>query len=150
MKTSIVPEILNSEEVEIRDEMNILVTLGQPSQFRFNYSSFRKPYLVIDNFEKGKFKSFEIKRITLEELDKMGFRLVALNATSKTRNYPRQGKIYMLENKNYPEPKSDILYKIPKDHYIEFDFENKRIRIKGKNAFPYLRPENASRWKELS
>ena len=38
---------------------------------------------------------------------------------------------------------------MPKDHFLEIDVTNNRIRIKGRNGYPYLRNENASKWIEI-
>ena len=152
MKLSIVGELINSNQIKITDEQGIPVSLCSPSNFKFNYP-FRIPSIIIDNFEREKYKNVEIKRIGVEELDKFGYRLVSIAfSRGMTRNYPRQVRFYTLENKKNPSPhdaNSEILYKLPDNHFIEFDFENKRLRISGKNAYGYIRSENASRWIQL-
>jgi len=150
MSLSIIPELMNLTHLELKDSRGIRVEICEPSQFRFNPSSFREPFLIVDNFEKQRYKRVEIKNITIEELKKKGYQLVASYTTPKTRNYPRQSKLYQLENLNMPIAKAEILRLIPKDHSIEFDITNNRIRIKGRNAFPYLRNEFASRWVQLT
>lgn len=149
MRCSIVPELINYENIEIKDKRNMSVHLCQKSIFKFNPSTFQNPFIVIDNFEKKKYKNIEIKRINLDDLERYGLRLVSVPATPQSRSYPRQNKFYMFETKDSPVPKSEIIYKIPKEHFIEMDTQNNRVRIKGKNAFPYLRNENSSRWVEL-
>ncbi|MEK6878435.1 MAG: hypothetical protein AABY22_02445 [Nanoarchaeota archaeon] len=149
MKLSIVPEIINLQKIKIFDEQNIAIILGE-SNFKFN-NQFKNPFILIDNFEKEKYHKVEIKIISLEELEKLGYRLVSVSLVGTTipRNYPAQKVCYCLENKNNLIPKSNILYKIPVNHLIEHDYENKRIRIKGRNAHGYFRTENAGKWIDL-
>lgn len=141
---------MNSEEIEIFDSRGIPVKICEPCQTFFNYGSFQQPYLLIDNIEKEKYKSVEIKNVNIDDVKKLGFRLVAVYATYKTRNYPGQKKIYVLESLTQATPNSEILSSMPKDHNIEFDITNNRIRIKGRNSYPYIRNEDASRWIELN
>lgn len=149
MEISIVPKIIRTEDVHFFDDNNVEIFLCRPSQFRF-INPFRKPFLVIDNYNKDKNKIEDIRKIDLTELHNLGFRLVSLNTRGLDLVVrPRQAKIYMLEEKSNPIPKSQILNRIPKEHLIEFDMENKRIRIKGKNAYPYMRAENASQWRDV-
>jgi len=144
-KLSIIPELINSESIKILDENDIPVTICQKSQFRF-VNTFTPPSILIDNFEKRRYKDIEIKTIDLDYLNKFSYRLVSVKTTSRIRNYPRQNNSYVLEPHNKPIPNSQIINKIPKDHFVEFDIINYRIRIKGKNVFPYLRAQNATPW----
>lgn len=146
MKLSIVPEIINSEEIKIFDKNSIQINICKKSEFKFNYGEFVNPSIIIDNFEKRKYKDIEIKRISLETLESFGYRLVSIKATSKTRNFPRQMKSYLLEKIDNPIPFSEVMAKIPDSHFIELDVINSRIRIKGKYSFPYNRNENATPW----
>lgn len=144
-KLSIVPEIINSEEIIILDENNIPVAICPKSQFKF-INNFQQPSILVDNFEKRRYKDIEIKVIDLSYLGRLGYRFVSIKCSSKIRNYPRQIQSYLLESHIRPIPNSIILNKIPKDHFIEFDITNNRIRIKGKNTYPYNRAENATPW----
>lgn len=149
MKLSIVPEIINSQQIKIFNEHHVPISICSPSSFKFN-NQFKNPFILIDNFEKDKFKNVEITRINIEDVQKFGYRLVSIHITpGMSRNYPRQAKLYILEEKNNPIPKSEILHKLPDNHFIEYDLENKRLRILGKNSYPYIRNENASKWIEL-
>lgn len=149
MELSIIPRLINSEQIEILDSRGIPVKICEPSELFFNYDSFKVPFLLIDNLEKEKYKSAEIKTINIDDVKKKGFRLVSQYATYKTRNYPGQHRIYLLESLTQATPNSEILSSMPKDHNIEFDVTNNRIRIKGRNSYPYIRNEDASRWIEL-
>ena len=142
------PAIARARHPELLKMLEQAEKISEKSQFKF-INNFQPPCILVDNFEKRKYKSMEIKRIEADDLEKFGLRLVSVPATPQSRTYPRQIKHYMFESKDSPIPKSEILYKIPKDHVIELDTQNNRIRIKGKNAYPYLRNENASRWIEL-
>jgi len=150
MKLSIVPEIINLHSIKIYDEQNIPISLCAPAKFKYN-SQFKNPMLVIDSFEKDKYNKVEITRINIDELEKLGYRFVSVSLTGTTlrRNYPRQTVCYCLEQIKNPIPKSVILYKLPDNHFIELDYENRRIRIKGRNAWGYIHTENASKWIEL-
>lgn len=144
-KISIVPEIINSEGIIILDENRIPVNICKKSKFLFT-DKFVWPTIIIDNFERGKYKDIEIRNIELHQLLKYGYRLVAFKASAHTRNRPRQSKCYTLEHKNNPIPNSEILYRIPKEHFLEMDTVNNRVRIRGKNAYPYHRSQDASPW----
>lgn len=151
MKLSCVPEIINSLQIKIFNEQGVPIILCSPSNFKFNYP-FKMPSITIDNFEKDKYKNFEIKRIGIDELEKFGYRFISIAITrGMKRNFPRQTRSYILENKKNPSPHldSEILYTLPDNHFIEFDFENKRLRISGKNAYGYIRNENAGKWIEM-
>ena len=137
--------MINSEEITIFDENNIPVNICTKSQFKF-INNFQPPSIVVDNFEKRRYKEIEIKVIDLSYLNKLGHRLVSIKCSSKIRNYPRQLQSYILESHVRPIPNSIILNKIPKEHFIEFDITNSRIRIKGKNGYPYNRGENSTPW----
>lgn len=145
-KISIVPEIFNLQEIQIVDENNIPVTICEKSNFKFNPHLFVPPSILIDNFEKKRYKDVEIKVIDIVYLNKLGYRLVSVKCTSRIRNFPRQLHSYMLEDHMRPIPNSQILRKVPKDHFIEFDIINNRVRIKGRGGYPYNRTENATPW----
>ena len=146
---SIVSSIINSENISILDENAIPVKICEKSNFKFNYNLFQPPFLLIDNFEKRRYKEIEIKVIDLNYLKRLGYRLVSIKCTTRIRNYPRQMKSYMLESPLSPSPNSVILNQIPNDHFIEFDVTNERVRIRGKNGYPYERGVGATSWKNI-
>jgi hypothetical protein len=148
-KISIVGEIINSEGIIFLDENNVPVQICKPSKFLFN-EPFIGPTILIDNFERGRFKQIEIKNLDITLLGKYGYRLVSFKATSETRNRPHQTKCYTFENINHPIPNSQVLYKTPQDHYLEIDIINNRIRIRGRNSFPYHRSQDASPWVNIA
>jgi hypothetical protein len=145
---SIVPDMINSENLIFLDENNIPLTICKKSLYKFT-NKFVDPTIIIDNFERGRFKEIEIRNLDISQLIKMGYRLISFKATSETRSRPRQIKCYMLEDINRPIPNSEILYKVPKEHNLEMDTVNNRIRIKGVNAFPYHRAQDASPWMKV-
>ncbi len=147
-KISIIPEIMNSEKLQILDENNIPFTICNHSEFKF-FNTFRTPYIVVDNFDRQRFKDVEIKKIDIGTLERLNLRLVSIKATSKTRNRPRQTKCYMLENLDTPIPNSEILARMPKEHSIQLDTINNRVRIKGKNSYPYHRSQDGTPWVEV-
>jgi hypothetical protein len=144
-RISIVPEIINSENIIILDENFVPIQICKKSKFIFN-NKFIGPSILIDNFERGRFKEIEIRNFDITQLSKMGYRLISIKATSQTRNRPRQAKCYMLENISNPIPNSEILYKVPKEHYLEMDTVNSRIRLRGRNSYPYHRSQDATPW----
>jgi hypothetical protein len=148
-KISVVPEIMCSENISFFDENNIPVIICQKSNYKFNYNLFQPPSILIDNFEKLKYKDIEVRTIDLDYLKKFQYRLVSISLKGLSgcqKNYPSQKNCYMLESFTSPIPRSIILNKLPKEHLIEFDITNNRIRIKGRNVQPYNRAENASPW----
>lgn len=141
--------MINTDGIKMFDSNGIEVNICRKSQFKF-VPTFKNPSFYIDNFEKTMSKHIEIKRIDLQDLERYGYRVVALRAEASSRWYARQSKIYMLENKSKPIPRTEILTTMPKEHSIELDVTNNRIRLKGKNAgYPHVRSEGASRWIEL-
>lgn len=144
--TSIVPEIMNSKKIEFFDVNNVPFSICKKSEFIFNFNSFKRPFILIDSFEKDKYKDIEIKRISLEELEKLGYRIASIKTTNRTRNRSGQIRSYLLEFIDKPIPNATILAAMPKEHFLEYDMINKRVRIKGSNVWPYRRQENATPW----
>ena len=149
-KVSIVPELVAVSDVRFFDDNLQEVTICKQLPYKPIISNrFQQPFLLIDNFEKKK-KEVEIKNIyDVEEIERLGYRLVSVPCNSKIRNYPNQKSSYILEDVNNPIPKATPLNKVPKEHVIEFDIINRLIRIKGRNAWPYSRANNASEWSEV-
>lgn len=148
-RISVVPELINSEEIKIFDANNIPISICQKSPYLFNYNSFKNPFLIIDNFERRKYKQIDIKRIDLQQLKKLGFRVAWIKCTSHTRNFPRQVRTYLLEGLNEAIPNSIVVSAIPKEHYIEQDVINKRVRLHGLNVYPYRPSESSTPWVQV-
>lgn len=146
MDISIVPEIINSEGIEFIDVNGFAVNICKKSNLMFNYSRFQRPFLVIDILEKRKYKDIVIKRIGIEQLENLGYRIVSVKSNSKIRNRPRQAKSYLIQQIGSPVPNAQILLHLPIDHSIEYDIVNNRIRLKGSNVWPYNSNENATPW----
>lgn len=153
MKTSIVPELFNSRGIEITDDNNVPIKICESSKFTLGLGYFQKPFILIDNLEIGKSKDIEIKRIMLPDLEKLKVRLVSIDIRSASRrnmrNRPGQKVCYMIKDKSDPLEGAIELIRIPTNHYLEMDLTNRRVRIRGQNAYPYVRNENASKWKEV-
>jgi hypothetical protein len=149
MVISVVPEVINSQEIEILDENNIPVSICEKSLFKFNYSRFKNPSFIIDNFEKEKYKEAEIIRIEIPHLEKLGYKLVSIKTTNKIRNFRRQTKSYLIKRKEDPLEGGYSLDRVPSDHRLEMDLTNKRIRIAGRNSYPYVKNECASKWIDI-
>ena len=153
MKTSIVPELLNSKGIEITDDNNVPIQICEESTFTLGVGYFQRPFILIDNLELGKAKDIEIKRITFSDLERLKLRLVSINLKYSSRRNMRnrrgQAVCHMLKLKTDPLEGGTELIKVPKDHFLEMDLTNKRVRIRGHNSYPYIRNENSSRWKEL-
>lgn len=148
MKNTIVPEILAVNGIEFFDENDTNIKICEDSEIIYHHQNVT-PFILVDNFNLNKSKTPDIKRIELNALEKFNYRLVSvkvIGSMNKYKTYRNQQKVYVLEQKGNTIPKSDIVGRIPTDHYIEYDLENKQIRIKGKNSFPYIRSENASEW----
>jgi len=153
MKISIVPEIINSRGIEIIDENNVLIEICEKSPFKFDYSRFSFPFIVIDNFEKEKYVKIETRKIEIKTLEKLGFRLISVNINSTSgrnmKSHPGQKKAYLIKRKDAPIETGYELVNIPREHVLEMDVTNNRIRIRGRNSYPYRRNENASQWISL-
>ena len=153
MKTSIVPELFNSKGIEITDDNNVPMRICEESKFTLGLGYFQQPFIIIDNLEVGKSRDIEIKRINFSDLERLKLRLVSINLRSDSRrnmrNRPRQSVCYMIKFKTDPLEGATELFRIPKDHFMEMDVINKRVRVKGHNSYPYIKNENASKWKEL-
>ena len=150
MKPTLIPEIINSQEIKILDENNIPVELARKSQFKFNPTLFLIPNIIIDNFEKRNHPEIEIRRIELPFLNRLGYRLVSVEIKkSSMRNRAGQQRAYIIKENDAPLENGYELDKTPKEHYLEMDVVGNRIRLKGRNAYPYVRNENASQWIEV-
>ena len=152
MKTSIVPELFNSKGIEITDDNNVPVRICEDSKFTLGIGYFKQPFILIDNLEIG-VEDIEIKRIMLPDLERFKLRLVSIEIKSSSRrnmrNRPGQKVCYMIKGKSDPLEGAIELIRIPKDHFLEMDLTNKRVRIRGHNSYPYIRNENAGKWKEV-
>jgi hypothetical protein len=146
-KLSIIGDLVVNNNIIIEDENGIPVTIFPRSKFPF-ICCFNPPSILVDNIEKLRYKNIEIKIIDVSYLNKLGYRLVSVKTNSKIRNFSKQYQSYMLEAPSNPIPNSLILNKVPKDHFIEYDVTNNRVRIKGRNVFPYNRSNNTTPWKE--
>lgn len=151
MKTSMVPELMNSQNIKIFDDNLVPVNICEKSFFLFDNNLFKNPSVTIDVFEAGRFKEVEIKRIQLPEVEKAGYRLVSLSVVNRPniKNYKGQKTVYMFKRLSDPLEGSTEMFRIPKDHVLEMDIINKRLRIRGKNSYPYIKNENASKWVEI-
>lgn len=150
VKTSIVGDFINSEEIKLFDSEKFPVTICEPSNILFK-NTFKKPFILVNNLELNKESEPEIEKVTIEYLERLGLRIVLLRTRHLKirKNYPSQITIYLLEPIGRVIPNSTVLNHLPKDHSIELDVANNRIRLKGRDAYPYIRSENASRWVEI-
>ena len=123
LKISIVPEIINSEKIQIWDNNNVPVVICPSSRFLFNYNLFREPFVLIDEIERMRYKEIEIKKIEINALSNLNLRLVSFR-TSKSRNYVGQKNSYALEVIGNPIPNSIVMSHIPKNHELEMDIIN--------------------------
>jgi len=150
MEISIIPEIINSKNIQIFDDKNIKVSICKKSPFYFNLI-FSEPYFRINNFESS--DEIEIKRIDISRLKELNYRLVAIDIRGvygrNMKNYPRQIKSYMIKKKTEPLERGYIMDRPPTDHFIEMDITNNRIRLKGRNSYPHIKNENASKWIQI-
>lgn len=153
MKTSIVPELFNSNGIEITDDNNVPIRICEDSKFTLGLGYFKQPFILVDNLEIGKSESIEIKRIMLSDIDRLKLRLVSIDVRSASRRNMRnrsgQKVCYMIKSKTDPLEGATELFRIPKDHFLEMDITNKRVRVKGHNSYPYIKNENSSKWKEV-
>ena len=150
MRLSIVPEIMNSEEIKFLDDNNIPVEIAEKSPFRFNYNEFRNPSFIVDNFERGKYKHIEIRRVDIGYLAKIGYRIVSTQIRRHSlKNYPGQKKMYSIQRRTDNLGNGMELVNMPGDHYIEVDVINNRIRLRGRSSYPYITNENATPWVDI-
>jgi len=151
MKTSIVPELLNQKEIEFFDDNNVVMTVCKSSKFSLNSNYFRRPFIVIDNMEIGKYENIEIKKMFFPDLERLGLRLISIDLRGRRnmRNRTGQRSCYMIKRKTDPLEGAKELFKMPSDHILERDLTNNRVRIKGINSYPYIRNENSSRWFQI-
>lgn len=150
VKTSIIPDFINSEEIKLFDSEKFPVTVCEPSNIQFK-NSFKKPFILVNNFDRDKESTPEIEKVTIDYLEKVGLRIVSLKCKGLRiwKNYHDQRIIYLLEPIGRIIPNSTVLNHLPKDHSIELDITNHKIRLKGRDSFPYVRTENASRWVKI-
>lgn len=152
MRTSIIPEIFRDRNIEITDDNNVPIKIFEELSSSIVLPSFNKPFIIIDNLEVGKIENIEIKRAMIPDLEKLKLRLVSIDLKNSSRrnmrNRPGQKVCYMIKSKSAPLEGAVELFRIPKDHFLEMDIINRRVRIKGHNSYPYIKNENASKWKE--
>ncbi len=151
-KISIVPGLIELDEIKLFDSRKLFpVSICEKSDTKFNRNYFKRPFILVNNFDRNKNNEEEIERVSLEYLEKVGLRIVSLK-TKKLRirkNYKSQRVIYLLESLGRVIPNSEVVTHIPVGHFIELDIANNRIRLKGRDAFPYRRADNATPWVEI-
>lgn len=140
---------MNTKSIKICDENYVPVSICKKSSFKSLFE-FKNPYIIVDVFEAIKYKDIEIKRIEISDLEKFNFRLISIDFTGSNKgsikSYNGQRVAYTLKRKSDPIANGIELVRMPRDHYLELDLTNRRLRIRGKNSYPYIREENASKW----
>lgn len=152
MDISCIPKLINSHHIKVCDENFIPVNICKKTN-EFFVDNFKNPFLIIDAFEAMNYKDVRIEILDMDQMDKLGYRLVSVSLkgmSSSRRNYSGQKRVYVLRRKTDPLGRDFELLKLPNDHQLQVDIINKRIRIKGKDAFPYIRNENASKWIDIN
>lgn len=145
------PKLMNKSKIKIFDENFIPVTICKKTNEIYDYN-FTNPFLVINSFEARNYKDIQIKPIDLDEIDKLGYRLIAIKLKGMNRNrrnYIGQKTAYTLRKKTEPLGRDIEMYRLPANHQLQIDLVNKRLRIQGRDACPYIRNENASKWIEV-
>ena len=136
-KYSIVPELLNSKKFQFLDKYDEPVSICKKSPYLYE-DQFKKPWIKVLT-EKGK-KSHSpnnpenIKSIEFEDLKKLGFGIAALS--SFNRWFSGQQKKYIIYKLTNPIIYSKYFNYLPKNHYLEKDMANSRVRIIGQNTNP--------------
>ncbi len=151
-KISIVPGLIELDEIKLFDSRKLFpVSICEKSDTKFNRNYFKRPFILVNNFDINKNNEEEIERVSLEYLEKVGLRIVSLKCKNLKirKNYPSQKIIYLLESIGRVIPNSEVLTHIPIEHFIELDIANNQIRLKGRNTYPYKRTDNATPWVEI-
>jgi len=147
MEMSIVPKIINSQELEFLDEHNVKISICEETTSKFE-SPFKQPYIIIDSFMTGTKHPPKLKRIEIEELRKLGLTIMVFPISKQTKWFKGQRAIYKLENISSIFPGAKKLGHIPAEHRVVMDIANNLIRLEGKNAgFPHSNGHGP--WREL-
>jgi len=154
MKTSIVPELLNNRGIRIFDDNNVEIRICEDSKVQLSLNYFKNPFIIIDNMELGKGDNIETKKIVFSDLERLNLKLVTIDLRSASRGNMRnrrgQKVCYMIKQKTASLEGAREIFKMPREHILEMDITNKRIRIRGVNSYPYVSNENASKWVEIN
>jgi len=145
---SIVPQLIQQNHIKFFDEFEMPISICK-KPIEISDINFVKPFLIIDTYEAMNYKYVEVKTLELPELDRLGYRLVSISLkgmSGSRRNYVGQLKAYVFRKKTDPLGRDLELNKLPKDHQLEMDIINGRIRIKGRDAVPKIPNEQASKW----
>ncbi len=133
-KMSIVPEILNFNEIKFFDENDLEVQVAIPSKSKYFYP-FKKPYIIIDKFASQTTRPEDIRTIQeIGELKKMGFYIYSVKVRTHRKFRKGQQVVYKLRKINDPLYNSKLLNHIPTNHKLQEDINNRCIRICGKNV----------------
>jgi len=132
MPYSIVPAYLNEHRIEFKKLDLIPVNLCDVSNVKRYSNPFQKPFLIIDLFAKKTTKPPEIIEISLEELRQLGFAIFSM----KPRNpwFWGQKKKFAIGQKMSHPIGSKKLSNTPSNHYIEYDKNNRYVRLYGPNT----------------
>lgn len=131
MQLSIIPEIILERKIIFSNELDLPIELCVKSNSNY-IKQFQTPFIIIDNFAKKTVQKEEIVNIEIEELVRLDYVVIA----RKTNRgwFKGQKTIYLLEKKTLRTPGARRISYIPKDHKIQKDIPNKKIRLCGPNA----------------
>lgn len=128
MQYSIVPNLLRERKIRFFDENEVKIIF----ELSGTLPKFNPPFLNIDTFAKKTTSPEDIINLTLEQLKKIGYLVVSI----KTRNgwFRGQRARYLIESKTNRSRTSKTFKFLPREHQIQFDRNNKRIRLQGSNS----------------
>lgn len=129
----IIPSIMKKKRITFIKESGLPLNLCDMSMARESYPRLNKPFFTVDVFQKQTKVQEKIIIISLEDLKKLGFYLTARPA-GRAAWLHNQRVIYSIELKTQRHPRSKTLGYIPKDHKIQKDINNDRVRLLGINA----------------
>ena len=152
-KYSIVPDLLKAKGIQFFDESGIQVELGPPCIGKPQVPIFEPPYIMIDTFAKKSLTQTKTKAIEIYQLNKLGCEIAVMEVKfMKTfrRSFSGQQVLYFIQKKSNRQMGSRPLSYLPSGHWIEYDENRGRVRIRGKNAGYNSKSRDKGKWVYLS
>jgi len=145
MQYSIVPNLIATEKIKLLKLDLIPVNLCDISKAKRYSPPFQNPFLIINLFAKKTTKPVEIVEISLDELKQFGFSIFSFKKRGGTGWFWGQKKRFSIELKSSHPIGSKKLNYIPNSHHIEYDKNNRCVRLSGPNTSPH----GFTKWGEI-
>jgi len=134
IERGIVENVLTSHNIKFLDKNNTEISIVKPFSSKGISPEFQNPYIIIERFLSKDNLPQSIKNIDFVKLKQFGFQIGILTTKYFKPFYRGQRVKYVLFHNKNPITSSRIIDYVPTHCAIQYDLNNKKIRIKGKQT----------------